>query len=180
MADEHLPADGIAVNAHDVTGGVIYDHGGVRVTVFDVDHGALVKPAFGYRIDYQGHSVVLSGDTRFSQNLIDHAKGADVLIHEVMVVPPEMLAASEAWQRIMNHHSSPEDAGRVFAATGVRLGIYSHVIVAGYDDPRAGLGALVSGARKVYSGRLVVGQDLMSIEVGDGLRVTTYRATVAQ
>lgn len=171
MADENLPASGITVNAHDVTEGVIYDHDGVRVTVFDVDHGALIKPAFGYRVDYRGHSVVLSGDTRFSQNLIAHAKGVDVLIHEVMAVPPKLRAQSEAIRRIIDHHSSPEDASRVFTETGVRLAVYSHVIVAGYADERTGLDDLVRRTRKAYAGRFDVGEDLMSIEVSDMPRI---------
>ncbi len=57
----------------------MYDRGGVRVTAFDVDHAA-VENALGYRIDYAGRSVVLSGDTRFSENLIDHAQEVDLLV----------------------------------------------------------------------------------------------------
>lgn len=170
-ADEHLPASGIAAHAHDVTEGVVYDHGGVRVTVFDVDHGALIKPSFGYRVDYQGRSVTLSGDTRFSKNLIAHAKGADVLIHEVMAATPKFLAGSEAVRRIMNHHSSPEDAGRVFTESGVRLAVYSHIIVAGYESPQAGLADLVRRTRTAYAGQLVVGNDLMRIQISDAPRI---------
>jgi ribonuclease Z len=180
LEDEDLPAAGVAVNAHDVTEGVIYEHEGVRVTVFDVDHGELIKPAFGYRIDYQGHSVVLSGDTRSSENLIAHAKGADVLIHEVMAAPRELLAQSEAWRKIMNHHTSPEDAGRVFAESGVRLAVYSHIIVSGYDDEQTGLNELIRGARASYAGQLAIGEDLMSIEVGDALRLSRRSATATK
>ena len=60
----------------------MYQANGVRVTAFLVDHGP-VKPAFGYRVEYRQHSVVLSGDTRPSENLMKFAKGADLLIHEV-------------------------------------------------------------------------------------------------
>ena len=51
--------------------GVVYDQGGVKVTAFEVDHGELLKPAVGFRVDYAGRSVTVSGDTRFSENLID-------------------------------------------------------------------------------------------------------------
>ena len=65
----------------------------MKVTAFTVDH-APIKPAFGYRVDYGGHSVVLSGDTRYSENLIQFSQGADVLIHEV--IDPEAFEAGNA------------------------------------------------------------------------------------
>jgi ribonuclease Z len=177
MADEGLPAAGVAVNAHDVAEGVVYDREGLRVTVFDVDHGELIKPAFGYRVDYRGHAVVLSGDTRFSENLIAHAKGADVLVHEVMVASRELLAESEGWRKIMDHHTSPADAGRVFAESGVRLGVYSHIIVAGFAERRAAQREIVRRTRAAYSGQLAIGEDLMSIEVADGPRLLRRAST---
>jgi ribonuclease Z len=61
-----IPQLGIAILAHDITQGLVYEKNGVKVTAFEVDH-ATAKPAFGYRIDYGGHSVVLSGDTRLSE-----------------------------------------------------------------------------------------------------------------
>ena len=76
--DEQIAAPGVVVEAKDIEQGVVYDSGGVKVTAFTVDHGA-VKPALGYRVDYAGHSVVLSGDTRYSENLIKFAQGTDVL-----------------------------------------------------------------------------------------------------
>jgi ribonuclease Z len=57
------------VIATDIREGIVYQANGVKVTAFLVDHG-LVKPAFGYRVEYRQHSVVLSGDTRPSENLV--------------------------------------------------------------------------------------------------------------
>ena len=63
-ADEHYPPEGVKVVADEFPAeGVVYDKEGVRVTAFEVDHGDVIKPAYGYRIDYKGRSVVLSGDT---------------------------------------------------------------------------------------------------------------------
>ena len=80
--DEKFSPDGITISATDVREGVVYDASGVKVTAFLVDHGP-VKPAFGYRIDYGGHSVVISGDTKPSDNLVKFARGVDVLVHEI-------------------------------------------------------------------------------------------------
>ena len=81
-ANDGASPEGVALVVKEISDGVVYDKGGVKVTAFEVDH-ALVKPAFGYRIDYSGRSIVLSGDTRVSQNLIRHAQNVDVLVHEV-------------------------------------------------------------------------------------------------
>ena len=78
--DAGLPREGIRVLSHDIEQGTVLESRGVKVTAFLVDHGP-VTPAFGYRIDYGGHSVALSGDTRFSENLIKFAQGVDVLVH---------------------------------------------------------------------------------------------------
>jgi ribonuclease Z len=81
--DEKLLCQGVVVLAKDIRQGVVYENGGIKVTAFLVDH-VLVKPALGYRIDYAGHSIVLSGDTRYSENLVRFSEGADVLVHEVI------------------------------------------------------------------------------------------------
>lgn len=172
IADERMPPKGAAISAHDITEGVVYDKEGVRVTAFEVDHGKLIKPAVGYRVDYDNRSVVVSGDTRYSPNLVKYADGADVLVHEVMSAPDAITAKSEAVRRIMDHHTSPEDAGRVFTQTGVRLAVYSHIIARyGYKDEAAGVQDLIRRTRTTYSGELVIGKDLMRIEVGETPRV---------
>ena len=76
MADEKVAAASTEIAAHEFDGdGVVFDRNGVRVTAFAVDHGALIKPACGYRIDHGGRSVLLSGDTRFDENLIARGQG---------------------------------------------------------------------------------------------------------
>src|SRR5262252_4961468 len=80
--DERFSPEGIRVLATDIREGVVYEANGVKVTAFLVDH-APVAPAFGYRVDYRGHSVSLSGDTRPSDSLVKASEGVDVLIHEV-------------------------------------------------------------------------------------------------
>ncbi len=165
--DERLPSQGVAVIAKDIEEGVVYEHAGVKVTAFLVDHGP-VKPAFGYRIDFAGHSVVLSGDTRFSENLIRHAQSADVLVHEVMDTEAFRLnnpsATPERVQRVAEHHTSPEQAGTVFARVKPKLAVYSHIVPP--DSPN-----LVSLTRKTYAGPLEVGEDLMSIDIGEQITV---------
>lgn len=138
----------------------------MKITVFEVDHKP-VKPAFGYRVDNGGRSVVLSGDTRVSENLIRYAQGVDVLIHEV--VAPETFqrvgAPAERAKSVIAHHVTPEQAGEVFSRVKPRLAVYSHIV-----QPTATEQDLIPPTRKTYSGPLELGEDLMVIEVGTKLK----------
>ena len=166
--DEKLPAQGVVVVAKNIEQGVVYESGGVKVTAFEVDHG-LVKPAFGYRVDFAGHSVVLSGDTRFSENLIYFAQGADVVVHEVIDAEAfrrKNLAHPERVQRVVEHHTTAEQAGTVFARVKPKLAVFSHIVPPNASD-------LVALTRKTYAGPLEVGEDLMSIEIGE--KVVVHR-----
>jgi ribonuclease Z len=166
IADQGLPSSGIEVEATNFTEGVIFDRDGLQVTAFGVDHGEALKPSFGFQVDYQGHSVVISGDTRPTDSLLRHAKGCDVLIHEVMAARPEYLAGSPARQFIMAHHTSPEQAGRVFAEVKPRLAVYTHIILSGDALVSAPtIRDLITRTRTVYAGPLEVGEDLMQIDV---------------
>jgi len=165
--DTKLPGAGAEVIAKDIGEGVAYQNQGVKVTAFLVDHGE-IKPAFGYRVDYGGHSVTLSGDTRPSENLVKFAQGTDVLIHEV--IDPEAygdaVTADSAAQRkkIIEHHTTPEQAGEIFTRVKPKLAVYSHIVPP--DVPN-----VVPHTRETYSGPLEVGEDLMSIEIGDKIVV---------
>jgi ribonuclease Z len=165
--DTKLPGAGAEVVAQDIEEGVVYNSAGVKVTAFLVDHGE-IKPAFGYRVDYGGHSVTLSGDTRPSENLIKFAHGTDVLIHEV--IDPEAFGETvstdtlEQRKKIIEHHTTPEQAGIVFTRVKPKLAVYSHIVPP--DVPR-----VIPHTRKTYAGPLEVGEDLMSIEIGDKIEV---------
>src|SRR5215471_7384850 len=93
IADEKNPVEGVAISPSEYTkDGVVYESNGVKVTAFEVDHGDLIKPAYGYRVDYDGRSVIISGDTRHSQNLERHSQGATLVIHEVAIANEEYFA----------------------------------------------------------------------------------------
>jgi ribonuclease Z len=167
ISDDKAPPGGAVINAHDVSPGFSYEQNGVKVTAIKVDH-APVEPAYGYRIDYGGRSVVLSGDTRISENLIHAAEGVDLLVHEV--ASPETFQRSgfdpERTKTIVAHHVTPEQAGEVFERTKPRLAVYSHLVL-----PTATADDLVPATRKIYAGPLEVGEDLMVIEVGKDVTV---------
>jgi ribonuclease Z len=172
LEDEKLPPEGIATVVEEFEkDGIVYDKDGVRVIAFTVDHGEAIKPAVGYRIEYKGRAVVISGDTRYNQNVIKYSTGVDLLIHEVCVVRPELLSNAYI-QRVVDHHTSPREAGQVFSLAKPKLAVYSHLVFLASDKvPRATVDDVVAGTRETYSGPLQVGEDLMSFEIGDSVIV---------
>jgi ribonuclease Z len=165
--DEKSPGDGIEVVSHDIKQGVVFDQQDVKVTAFLVDHSP-VTPAFGYRIDYRGRSVVLSGDTRVSENLIRFAQGVDVLVHEVLdaeTVRAWFPANPQMVKAILAKHTTPEQAGEVFARVKPRLAVYSHAP----DAER-----VITQTRKTYAGPLQGAEDMLTIEVGEKIDVRHF------
>ena len=170
IEDEKNPLAGIQVDAHDFKPGVVYEKNGVVVTTFEVDHGDLVKPCYGFKITYQNRSVAISGDTRYSANVEKAARGADLLIHEVAMIPEKLFAQYPVYKAIYEHHISPELAGKLFAASRPKLVVYTHLVLSGL--PKAGIPfptpeELLAVTRKTYDGRVVVGADLMGFKMDD-------------
>jgi ribonuclease Z len=176
IADENYPPEGVRVLAEEFPGeGVVFDKDGVKVVAFEVDHGEAIKPAYGYRVEYKGRAVVISGDTRFSENVIKHATGADVLVHEVMAVRPELLK-DEQVKRVMAHHTSPQEAGTVFARAAPKLAVYTHLVLRGAPGiPVLTPAEIAAQTRETYNGPLEVGEDLLSVEIGEDGKLTVRR-----
>jgi ribonuclease Z len=147
-----LPAEGVKVAVTEIEEGVVYLRDQLKVTAFRVDHGR-VEPAFGYRIDYGPRSVVLSGDTKYSPNLVKFASGVEVLIHNVWV---------EKKGTVLTSVSSPEDAGKAFSEVKPKLAVYSH-----YNSTEG----LLARTRTEYSGPLLIGKDLTEISIGDKIQI---------
>jgi ribonuclease Z len=169
-----LPPAGVATNVEEfVQDGVVYQHGGVKVTAFAVEHG--IKPAVGYRIDYDGRSVVLSGDTNFSEIVIKYGAGADLMIHEVAVINPELLKLP-AFQTIMSIHTTPRQAGTLFARIHPKLAVYTHITQLGTPAaPPPSIADIANETRQTYEGPLAVGEDLMTFDIG-ARGIAVYRA----
>jgi ribonuclease BN (tRNA processing enzyme) len=155
------------VRAKDVTeGGLVVDDGRVRVRAVPVSH-APIEHAFGYRFDTEDRSIVISGDTSFSTDLLELARGADVLVHEALYLPGiERTAAMVAnapglLEHIVRSHTTVEDAARLASEAGVKTLVLSHLVPS--DDPLVTEDHWLSAAKKHFSGEIVVARDLMEI-----------------
>ncbi len=155
---------------------VLFESKGLVVRVFDVDHSP-VEPAVGYRFDYQGRSVLVSGDTAKSANLEAQATGVDLLVHEAL--SPELVgrlnaAATTAGRSnlakitadIPDYHASPIEAAEVAQAAGVRHLLYYHIVP---PLPVPGLeGVFLAGVSDTFDGGVTLGRDgtLISLPAG--------------
>jgi ribonuclease Z len=163
IEDDKMPEDGSKLSVSEIQEGEIYEKNGVKVIAFEVDHFP-VKPAFGYRIEYKGHSVTLSGDTRYSKNLIKYAIGTDLLIHEV-VFYPDTVSKSGLMSGRIAHHTNPSQAAMVFNEVKPKLAVYSHI-----GNPyRLNEQELSKETKQSYLGPFIIGEDLMSFSISDSV-----------
>lgn len=177
VADEKLAREHVAIATREFDkDGIVYQAGDLRVIAFTVDHGEAIKPACGYRIEYRGRVAVISGDTRYNANVLRYGAGADLLVHEVAMAPPELLGEVYI-QRILNHHTSPQDAGRVFAQTKPKIAAFTHLVMLASDTvPAPGIEELIAATRETYAGPLIVGEDLLSFEIGETVKVESPKS----
>jgi ribonuclease BN (tRNA processing enzyme) len=167
IADEGRPDPRKFVLAHDFDRpGVVLQNDDVKVSAGLVRHPP-IKQAYAYRFDAKDRSVVISGDTAYSPELAEFARGANVLVHEVIYLPAieSLLKSAPTATRLREHllasHSTPEDAGRVAAQAGVKTLVLSHFVPG--DNPSITDEQWAEGARKYFRERIIVGKDLMEI-----------------
>jgi ribonuclease BN (tRNA processing enzyme) len=167
IADEGRPSLEPLIVAHELTaGGAVMQDENVRVSAALVEHPPM-SPSFAYRFDCPDRSIVISGDTRPSKALVELARGADVLVHEVMHVPSiEALIARESNARTLREHllashTTTEQVGRLATEAGVKTLVLSHFVPGGY--PFVADDVWHDAVQPHFSGTLVVGRDLLEI-----------------
>jgi ribonuclease BN (tRNA processing enzyme) len=126
-----------------------------------------IRQAYAYRFDAKDRSVVISGDTAYVPGLATFARGADVLVHEVMYLPGvenlirRLPNAKRLREHLMAAHTLPEDVGRIAQQAGVNILVLSHFVPG--DDPSITDEQWAEGARRYFKGRIIVGKDLLEI-----------------
>jgi ribonuclease BN (tRNA processing enzyme) len=166
VADEGRPPLPPLVRAREITeGGEIFKDDRVRVTTTLNDHPP-ISHSFAYRFDTADRSIVFSGDTRVSKNLIVLARDADVLVHEVMSRAywdrPDAPQPRSVIRHIVASHTDVADAARVARRAGVKTLVLSHFVpTEGPNSPSDD--EWLAAARPHFTGTIVVGRDLMEI-----------------
>ena len=172
--EQHMPRAAAPAVAHEIALGdgadadaLVFDRNGLKVTMFRVLHDP-VTPAVGYRFEYKGNVVVVSGDTAKSESVLVHAKGADILIHEAlnrdMMGRIAGIVSTHGNPRLgkmandtLGYHTSPVEAAEVARDAGVKTLVFSHVV----PGPRNFImrRMFLAGVDDVFSGEVVLGED---------------------
>lgn len=161
-----VPPSGFGMTGTAISQGVVYDNDGVKITAFAVDHDP-IKPAFGYRVDWKGKSVTISGDTAFTPALAVAAKGSDLFVSELLA--PRMVEILENTSRkvgnpnrakifddIQNYHISPEQAANLAKTANVGMLAFTHIVP---SVPKPFEFALTGDAASRYQGPIKVMHD---------------------
>lgn len=162
---EQLSPEGAKINVHIVDEGTIYKDTDVTVTAFNVDHRP-VEPAFGYKFESAGRTIVISGDTAPSDNLVKFAHGADVLVHEVFMpgyfgdarsVEMSRGDTVEVARRLSRYHTDAEQVGKIASSASVKKLVLTHII-----PPKDGE-KIRDLAAKNFKGEIIIGSDLQQV-----------------
>ncbi|MBS0481013.1 MAG: MBL fold metallo-hydrolase [Proteobacteria bacterium] len=160
----------------------VYDSGGVRITVIRVNH-APIAPAFGYRIDYKGRAIAISGDTVYAPDFVAASRGVDLMFHEALsktmvsalgrkLAERGQTANAQIMHDIQNYHASPEDAARAAREAGARALVLYHLVPA---PPAKLIEPLFLGdAPRQFPGTLKLAQDGMIVSLPAGGKAINF------
>jgi ribonuclease Z len=166
---ESAPREELIPDVVEVEEGWSSEGDGWRLTGFRVDH-APVEEAFGFRVDGDGGSIVVSGDTRYSENLLKHALGTDILVHEVysrIGMDRRIQAAAgdprleQLAHTISTYHTSSDQVGKIASKAEAKQLVMSHFVFGPAGTPAD----VHEDASKDYKRPLFIGEDLASFEV---------------
>jgi len=165
--------DPITLNSE---GEIIIDDGNLKVTAFSVIHEP-IDPAFGYRFDYKGRSIVISGDTLYSKNLVNNSKGVDVLFHDAISLDTVHIMREVAFEQNNKTITKVLDDIQTYHENTIRVAELANEIEAGYliyyhliPSPRSYLAEMLwtRGINDVRSSNWMLSEDgtLVTLPVG--------------
>ena len=153
----------LAVEVNEIAPGEIFAAVGITVAAVAVNH-LPVKHAFGFVFTAGGRRLVFSGDTAFCPALIEAARGADVLVHECFIhglmKPIPGVRSEEGLRNVASYHTLSSEVGKVAASAGVGCLVLNHFVPTRFDKA-----ALVAEVRVDYAGPLVIGEDLLALDL---------------
>jgi ribonuclease Z len=147
---------------------IVYQNHDIKITAFRVNHG-VVKQAYGYKFESGGRKIIISGDTTYSENLIKHAKNADVLIHEIAAASPVLLDRNTRLRKIMTYHTTPEQLSRSLIKIQPKYTILNHVLLFGITEKK-----VLAKLKSNYDGQLYIGKDLLKISIGNSIMISPF------
>ncbi|MEO3432801.1 MBL fold metallo-hydrolase [Inquilinus sp. CAU 1745] len=170
IAHEKRPSiEALTVEVTEIAAGKTLEIAGVAVRVVPVDHRP-IRHAYGFVFEEEGRKVAISGDTRYCPELIAAAGGADLLVHEVFIhremKPVPGIRTAETIEATASYHTLSGEVGRVAGEAGAKALALTHFVPPEFDRP-----ALLAEVRRAYRGPILIGEDLMTIDVAAGTAI---------
>jgi len=171
IVHEHRPSTAaLEVEVTEITEGEVVRLDDLTVRAVAVDHFP-VKHAFGFSIEAGGRRAVFSGDTAPCARLVEASRGADLLIHECFIHgimrPEPGVRTEEGLANVARYHTASSEVGKIAAEARVRALLLHHFVPTKFDRD-----AVLAEVRRDYRGPILIGEDLMSVDLGTG--VVTY------
>ena len=172
MADQNLPKEGADIIVRSFAkSGVVFEENGLTVTSFDSDHGEAINPNWGYKIEYEGRCVVISGDVNNDPAIGVIAADVDLLLHSLGAARPELMSRPDI-AGILQHHTTPRQAAKIFAASRPKLAVLVHMVLLGRPGfPPLTEEEVLAMTAEDYDGPIVIAADLMRFNVGEDVQV---------
>jgi ribonuclease BN (tRNA processing enzyme) len=150
ISDRH----GYLANANEIEDGIVFENESISVEAFTVNHGE-IRPAFGYRVVTDDRTIVISGDTAYSETLVEKAAGADLLFHEA-ISGDRLVGLSEFWQRYHGaSHTTTADVARIATQARPAVLVLYHVLFSGATEAD-----VLAEVRRAYDGPVFLANDL--------------------
>ena len=151
--------------------GQVFNQDGLTVTSFETDHGEKIKPNWGYKIQYSGRTVVISGDAKNDIRVSEIAKNSDLLFHSLGAAKDEIKNLDDI-NAILQHHTTPKEAAKIFSLSRPKLAVIIHMVLLGKPGfPPMTTMEILETIQKYYNGPLTIAEDLMKFEVGEKVKV---------
>ena len=151
-------SEGFKTSVTEISEGIIFEDENVSVEAFLNNHGGF-KNSFGFIFRTQDKKIVFSGDTAYSEKLIELSSKADILVHEVYS-EKGFLEKTKDWQIYHKaHHTSAVDVGKIASLSQPKKLILSHILFWGNTES-----SILQEVRGNYDGEVVIAEDLMVIE----------------
>ncbi len=146
--------DGFRVTAQTIEPGILLEKDDLVVEAFAVDHGD-IRPAFGFKVTTDDLSLVISGDTAYSETLVEKAQGVDLLFHEV-ISQQGLLQNSPGFQRYHNAaHTTSEELARLANIARPGLLVLYHGLYYGIEEEM-----VLDEVSAIYDGDVILADDL--------------------
>jgi ribonuclease Z len=137
----------------------------IEIIEFTNNHGH-IDNSYGFKINYKNKSIVYSGDTTYSENVIKNSMNADILIHEVIAASPKIYESNHKLKKVFSTHTSIEQLVKILSLCKPKLTILNHALLFGISEEK-----VLSEIRKNYSGDVIFSRDLMSVDLGEEINI---------